>query len=1640
MLQHSNPIIDFSNYVSERTQNFTGREWVFQAINDWLADPKAPRFFLITGKPGSGKTAIAARLYQLSSQEGNALSSQTLTNLKPTFLSAAHFCLARDSRWTDPRIFTESLASQLASNHPIYKESLAKRISEGHQVQINVKLENIQAQNVAGVIVRISGDFKETAFNQVIREPLEAMYRENPSEQVVILVDALDEALIHSGEPNIMSLISRLDNLTARVRFIVTSRNVADVESKLLSEAKEMLFISDSKFDKTNYDEISSYIKKRLTQESDLASKMAVLEPQQADKVIDKIATKADGNFLYVRVLLDAITKGQQELSELEKLPTGLDNLYHEFLGRMITPEEWSKEYAPLVGILSVAKESLTESQLQNFTGLSERIVSSHIRKFQQFVEVVKPAKEGQIGEESEPQKYKLYHQSFVDFLHQKFLPAGQIESNEIRNTYYLPENEWHKTIAGYYWRKSQDGTKWRGNVDEYCLRFLADHLHTINEKLRSDQENEQETYRQRLYQLARNEDFQTAQIRTATATINLPLTTIQYALMDAAKANDAASMAEFMLTHARVVSSLTSESPLQTLRNEENIERAWQSADLYDRQASTMWHLLLAWELESIGKSEDARRTLRRLIDKGKVGRIRDSFERSIVIPMLVHTSEIDRGIFTSICKALLVKDDWYYLCDQLANAGYFQLAMDMSRNSEQPRLFKLATKVALLTKDAKDIILPVFNEKVSSMENWQDKTNLENALSDLMQVCTLAEAKDFSSALSVVASSRHYLFDKSDLLANIALALPAVELKLEDRTAMFNQLIETAFMLPNVYNISQSISGIVAALSAVELKLEDRTAMFNQLIKIASSLKDAGYGFRFISSFQDYYYGRSHSISGIAAALSAVELKLEDRTAMFNQLIKVTNAVENKFEVRMHIALAMAITDVELKDRSALFKSLIANADDYIIPQRPFHLFMYRGEGYELGLALRQISVAVSSIRQGDTKDIFESVIKAAKRITSKDYREEVVRDLHEAHTLAQARDFASAVAVSAGESAVYVREEEGYGRTSLGMLAIIVAQARDFASAIKIAQIVEGNHNQNEVVEAIARTLADEGYDTRGYFAELVRLKGNNKKMKNPAAFHDLVLAFTQVHDATSAIRVAEAIENDYYRADVLCDAAQALFGLKEQARVRFPPPTTFWPFVSSEREQERKSLLSIIIKTLTGLKIEKVESLFNFSVQAANDIRNRAYQVDAFRYISYAISKVKALQLAQAGDATSAIRVAEAIENDYYRADVLCDAAQALFLAGLEEEAWTAFTSAVKLVENLKGRFSTDYEYVFRAIILALTRADLDKEIFSVMCQRIVGVIAKDPEKERALVRVLSTAALLNTEILSTFFDLVTNEDHVFWWFGEQFYEIALTLSRAGLKEQEHIEMFYKIIKLAIAKTSFGSTHESNPFLQIARALATSDLEEEVLVRILNLMVQEVFGGWALWSWHYDMKNWMLQEDRTSSEHKRLLVRTMAQLKVLARVKAIIQAKDFSAAIRVADEIENEYYRNEALRHIVRAIAQDKDFRSATKVVERITDETMRAKVLVEISLAAVKSGMISAVIDIASAINLDQERHLYTILSAIIESESSKRDQFKRLLIPCAYYIDLAYRVCGFLTKVYPNQTSKLAEILTASSL
>jgi replication-associated recombination protein RarA len=83
--------IAFDRDIERLTKGFTGREWVFEEIDRWLQQGNE-RFFILTGEPGVGKSAIAAQLTQTRKD-----------------IAAYHFCQTTNVNTLKPRQIMRSL-------------------------------------------------------------------------------------------------------------------------------------------------------------------------------------------------------------------------------------------------------------------------------------------------------------------------------------------------------------------------------------------------------------------------------------------------------------------------------------------------------------------------------------------------------------------------------------------------------------------------------------------------------------------------------------------------------------------------------------------------------------------------------------------------------------------------------------------------------------------------------------------------------------------------------------------------------------------------------------------------------------------------------------------------------------------------------------------------------------------------------------------------------------------------------------------------------------------------------------------------------------------------------------------------------------------------------------------------------------------------------------------------------------------------------------------------------------------------------------------------------------------------------------------------------------------------------------------
>jgi hypothetical protein len=428
--------LDFSSYIAERTQDFTGREWVFAEIHRWLADPDGPNFFIITGEPGIGKTAIAGRLTQIHD------------------IAAAHFCIARQADTIDPVLFARSISQQLCSIDGfaarILKDSkidlkTSQKIQANYGTAIGIKIENLILNAPSPAI----------AFTHSVTQPLKELYTSGYDQQIIISVDALDEAAQFSGLETIIDLLTNAGPLPSQVRFVLTSRPDPEVQRNF--ESRQIpLFTLDAGLSENTQD-VQNFLRNRIDQSLELQA--CLNEGQLAVKDFIEAATVASqGNFLYLVWLLRGVSSWEQKLDDLQSFPIGLDGIYREFLRARTLgsrTRQW-RLYRPLLGVLAVARDVLTANQLAQFTQTNLQLVNDFILDVSQFLDP--------LGVQSG--RYRLYHQSLVDFLGD-LGKAGE---------FWVDLSECHRSIADFHWERHH--ADWSEFLDAYGLDNLAYHLY----------------------------------------------------------------------------------------------------------------------------------------------------------------------------------------------------------------------------------------------------------------------------------------------------------------------------------------------------------------------------------------------------------------------------------------------------------------------------------------------------------------------------------------------------------------------------------------------------------------------------------------------------------------------------------------------------------------------------------------------------------------------------------------------------------------------------------------------------------------------------------------------------------------------------------------------------------------------------------------------------------------------------------------------------------------------------------------------------------------------------------------------------------------------------------------------------------
>jgi len=948
----------------------------------------------------------------------------------------------------------------------------------------------------------------------------------------------------------------------------------------------------------------------------------------------------------------------------------------------------------PLFCLLAWAKEPITERTM-NFL-----LQTHHLAGNPRWGELFRRAFEhGHLMLQQRPTPeneagWTIYHHSF----RQHLLESGTVSENR-----EWAQERWLKVCEDWKVLASQEPS-----LHRCILRHYAEYL---REAKRWDE----------LFALARDDEFRQAQAHAFPGDPDLPLRTVQAALLGAAEKDDAGAMAEFLLTHARRLLEITQESPLYALR-QFNLQRAWELADLFDIERCVLWHLLLAWELKDMGRLEDARVTLDRLLEKNLPWL---SFQWSrLAIILLVQTFDINEKGFTTLHKQLLDDKGIRTLCQQLAAHSHFAAALEAARN---------------LRNDDKQAALQAIAEAQIEAGEFEPAVQTAESIHPPERIWILnkiararAKSAQIEAARETFAAALRIAHQLEDEEREIGLALIA---EAQAETGEFAAALQIALGIENQWlrertlckiSIAQAQSNQTqAAQSTFALcEFKEKTLVGCHEFTHEILEKERAEVLRVIAAAQaragETEAAQATFSSAVQAALqmeagdyeTGAQIGALCEIAMWQAQVGQAEAARATFAIAIQtVQQAETLIEDNYSRHKALLGIAVAQAksgqfDDAIQTAQQIKYAFLKSE------ALREIGKvqALAGDEQGAQAN-FAAAVQIAQGIETETDRIEALALI--AGAQAQLGHIAEARATFSAAETVHRTGHYKYegDRRYLDRALIEIAQAQvavgDIAGMLQTVQQIEDIGQRVETLRgfAEAQVRAGETEAARVIRTALRTACGGTLQIGSQIddgfyvryAFllRGIAEVQTQTGDAVgakttleTAYRVAQHIQHQYLRVCMLSEiaVAQAQGGDREAARATLVLALEIAKGSDDEYNRER-SLLKVGVAQAQAGEREMARATFDLVLQAAQQIDHHPQRARALAAIVAGQAEAEETELAQATFSVMAETVQQ-IPHQYKRDEVLVDVAGALANAG--KKAVTFALQAVRLIEDARDK--------------------------------------------------------------------------------------------------------------------------------------------------------------------------------------------------------------------------------------------------------------------------------------------------------------------------------------------------------------
>ena len=369
---------DFSSYLAYKSEGFVGRKWFFLELENIFEESPSTAGVLITGEPGSGKSALMSQL--ICSPFSSLLIHENTIGY--------HLCEYSEKGKRDGARFVRNLVDQIAVKLPKYSDHV-----KNHE-RVRIELDT-----------RCHKDPTSCFFTTIVG-PLRKL--EQPSTPQFIVIDALDECFESDTKTSeILDILkSKILAFPKWLKVILTSRNLTSVTSKLPQVInRTSLFAADNR----NVNDIRFYVSRFISQNSNfmdrLLTAMDYSTRTKGLQILDEVITRAEGNFLVVKTILQYMNDTGGKV-DFQYLPTSLFDLYNVYFDRQFGTvgfdpfrflfEVLLAAYSPFQA-QHVEEILVSEYEADDFTRLTEQV--SCFLRFE---------RDGTI---------RIYHQSFAEWL-----------------------------------------------------------------------------------------------------------------------------------------------------------------------------------------------------------------------------------------------------------------------------------------------------------------------------------------------------------------------------------------------------------------------------------------------------------------------------------------------------------------------------------------------------------------------------------------------------------------------------------------------------------------------------------------------------------------------------------------------------------------------------------------------------------------------------------------------------------------------------------------------------------------------------------------------------------------------------------------------------------------------------------------------------------------------------------------------------------------------------------------------------------------------------------------------------------------------------------------------------------------------